>query len=249
MTQGWIKLHRQIQNCFLWEDKPFDKCRAWIDLLLLANHEDKKIMFNGNLITVSRGQYLTSIRKLSDRWGWSKDKVVRHLSILESEQMIQRDSDSNRTLLTIVNYEVYQGWTDTDKDSNKDSDKDSDKLQTINKEYKELNNNNIVEIVSYLNSVCGTNYQAKSEKTKSLIRARLKEGFTVEDFKTVIDKKTKEWKDDSKMSEYLRPITLFGTKFESYLNQTEVVVKAKNPFNQFTKNEYDYDELEKLIKN
>lgn len=143
-NKGWIKLHRSIQDCFLWNDKPYDKCRAWIDLLLLANHEDKKLMFNGTLITVSRGQYLTSIRKLSERWGWSKDKVVRHLLMLESEEMIHRDSNNNRTLLTIVNYGVYQDSTDSNKDSGNDTDNDTDndtnKLQTRNKEYKELKN-------------------------------------------------------------------------------------------------------------
>ena len=51
------------------------------------------------------------------------------------------------------------------------------------------------------------------------INARLKEGHTLEDFKAVIDKKTKQWLNDEKMSSYLRPMTLFGTKFESYLNE------------------------------
>lgn len=108
MSEGWIKLHRQIQNCLLWEDKPFDKCRAWIDLLLLANHENKKIMFNGYPVEITRGQYLTSIRKLSERWGWSYDKVFRFLSMLENEEMVIKDSNNNRTLLTIINYEIYQ---------------------------------------------------------------------------------------------------------------------------------------------
>lgn len=135
MAVGWIKLHRKIQDCFLWEDdEPANRKSAWIDLLLLANHEDKKIVFKGEAITVKAGQRITSIRKLAKMWQWSKNRTVRFLDLLESEGMIVRESDSNRTLLTIVNYGFYQGQgdsnKDSDKDTHKDSDKDSDGLQT-----------------------------------------------------------------------------------------------------------------------
>lgn len=75
------------------------------------------------------------------------------------------------------------------------------------------------EIVKYLNDKANTNYRSSTKKTKQLIKARLNEKFTVDDFKTVIDKKTNQWLNDTKMSTYLRPETLFGTKFESYLNE------------------------------
>ena len=75
------------------------------------------------------------------------------------------------------------------------------------------------EIVDYLNTVCGTVYRASSKATQRLISARLHEGFTVEDFKAVIRTKHSEWANDAKMSKFLRPETLFGTKFEGYLNQ------------------------------
>ena len=77
----------------------------------------------------------------------------------------------------------------------------------------------IKEIIDYLNYVCNTKYKHTTKTTCETIKARLKEGFTVDDFKTVIDKKYNEWGYDPKMSIYLRPQTLFGTKFESYLNQ------------------------------
>ena len=76
-----------------------------------------------------------------------------------------------------------------------------------------------------MNLKAGTNYRHGIEKTVSLIEARRKEGFTVEDFKTVIDKKVLLWARDIKMQSYLRPSTLFGTKFEGYLN--EIVSNAK----------------------
>lgn len=83
-------------------------------------------------------------------------------------------------------------------------------------------NTEIEEIVAYLNEKAGTNYRAKSKDTQKHINARLAEGFTVEDFKTVIDKKCSDWI-GTEWEQYLRPATLFGTKFENYLNS-----KSKN---------------------
>lgn len=76
------------------------------------------------------------------------------------------------------------------------------------------------EIVAYLNSKLGTHYKPKSKETLKRISARLREGFTVEDFRTVIDKKTASWQ-GTDMAQYLRPETLFGTKFEGYLNEIQ----------------------------
>ena len=80
------------------------------------------------------------------------------------------------------------------------------------------------EIINYLNKKADRQFKSTTKKTQSLIKARFNDGWEVEDFKIVIDKKTKEWLGDSKMENYLRPETLFGTKFESYLNQNMKVV-------------------------
>lgn len=114
--EGWIKTYRKIQDCWIWQiDKPFDERSAWIDLLLSANHKQVKIQFNGELILVERGQFITSVRKLSDKWKWNKDKTLKFLRLLESDKMIKRDSDKYRTLITIENYEVYQDKVDTER--------------------------------------------------------------------------------------------------------------------------------------
>ena len=123
MHDGWIRLYRKLQECWVWEDKePFDKRSAWIDLLLTANHADAKLLFNGELITVQRGQILTSVRKLSVKWKWSVNKVYRFLKLLESDKMLQKESNKDRTLLTIVNYSVYQGGEYTNEYTNGNSD-------------------------------------------------------------------------------------------------------------------------------
>lgn len=74
-------------------------------------------------------------------------------------------------------------------------------------------------IIDYLNDKAGTKYRSSSKDTQKHIKARFNNGFTLEDFKSVIDNKVSEWGNNTKMSTYLRPTTLFGTKFESYLNQ------------------------------
>ena len=81
------------------------------------------------------------------------------------------------------------------------------------------------DIISYLNFKAGTNFRSNTNKTRNLIKARFNEGFTVEEFKVVIDKKCIEWLNNKDMSKYLRPETLFGTKFEGYLNQKTTTKK------------------------
>lgn len=73
MNDGWIKLDRAIQDNWLWEDKPFDKGKAWIDLLMLANWKDNKIPFKGEIVTCKRGDVNISITALAERWGWSRN--------------------------------------------------------------------------------------------------------------------------------------------------------------------------------
>lgn len=87
------------------------------------------------------------------------------------------------------------------------------------------------DIVTFLNSMVGSNYKSTTSKTRKLIAARLAEGFTVDDFKAVITKKAKEWQ-GTDMAQYLRPETLFGTKFEGYLNQPEVKNNRRSPISR-----------------
>ncbi|MDK6296534.1 conserved phage C-terminal domain-containing protein [Staphylococcus caprae] len=75
------------------------------------------------------------------------------------------------------------------------------------------------EVINYLNQQTGKQFRSTTKKNQSLIKARVNEGFTLDDFKKVINNMTSQWLNDNKMSKYLRPETLFGTKFEGYLNQ------------------------------
>ena len=121
----------------------------------------------------------------------------------------------------------------------------------------------VINIINYLNSKVGVMYKVSNTKTINLVRARLKEGFTIEDFKTVIDKKVRSWKGTS-FEQYLTPFTLFGDKFEVYLNQNilkENYGKSNNyygnsksygrnnkiSFDNFKGRDYDYADLERKL--
>ena len=114
--------------------------------------------------------------------------------------------------------------TDTDSitDTVSDAEADIDKSKLTE----------IKEIVQYLNDKCGTRYRYQTRGTREHINARLKEGYTVDDFKTVIDKKFEEWH-GTDMEKFLRPETLFAGKFESYLNQKSTRNHKTNETNVF----------------
>lgn len=76
----------------------------------------------------------------------------------------------------------------------------------------------VTEVIDHLNEVCGTSYRANGKQNREHVHARLEDGFTKEDCFEVIDKMQEKWGNDPKMRDYLRPQTLFSTKFESYLN-------------------------------
>lgn len=104
---------------------------------------------------------------------------------------------------------------------------EKDERQTESKAENEQTNNTCLEVIEYLNMKAQTRYRTSTPKTKQLIRARLSEGFILDDFKIVIDNKCADWK-GTEWEKFLRPETLFGTKFEGYLNARQTVQKSTN---------------------
>lgn len=137
MGQGWICLHRKIRDCTLiWDDKPFSRGQAWIDLLLQVNHEDREILFNGTYKKIERGQTLTSIRKLSEQWGWSRKKTTKFLNELKMGHMLSLESNNKSTTITVVNYRLYQ-----DRETTKEPQKSH--KRTSEEHQRNTNNNDI----------------------------------------------------------------------------------------------------------
>jgi len=104
--KGYIKLYRDVRSHWIWNDA--DYLKAWVDILMMVNHEDKKVLFDKKLVTVKRGSRITSIRSLSARWGWSRGRVSRFLDMLERDKMIATKRDTKKTLINVVNYGFYQ---------------------------------------------------------------------------------------------------------------------------------------------
>lgn len=105
---GYVAIFRQIFNHWLWQEKPFSKGQAWIDLLLLANHSDHKKPKGDKIITYHRGDVNRSILFLADRWGWDRKTVKRFLRVLEADNMIVVKGTTQGTTITIVNYDFWQ---------------------------------------------------------------------------------------------------------------------------------------------
>ena len=137
----------------------------------------------------------------------SKGKESTLKIILKDKLFNQQQCNNNATNKS----EQLQGFEGSEQQQSNNN------VTTLSKK-KEKNNNIYSLVIDYLNRKANTNYKTSTKHTQSYINARVSEGFTVEDFKKVIDSKSKEWL-NTDFEKYLRPATLFGTKFENYLNE------------------------------
>ena len=235
MEQGWISLWRQLQESWLWEDKPFAKGQAWVDLLLTANHENRKFPVGNELILCERGSMITSIRKLGQRWGWSNTKVRSFLSQLEFDKMIVQKKDTKKTVISIVKYSVYQDSKDT-KTSQKEHENDDETTQ------KHTNNN-----VNNDNNDNKKNVSRFTPPTLEEVRAYcLERKNNVDPEKWWNFYNAKNWMiGKTKMSNWKSAVITWeeGSKGKQQKQST-------NKFNSFPQREYtkeDYEELERKL--
>lgn len=213
------------------------------------------------------GCYEVSLKQISNETGYNKDTIERLLDRFESSHGVIKYSKETREIL-LVNWSRYN-WTSSEKldkplleqiESVKNVDFKAFLIDlynlrdTVSIPYAYGSDTrarycstdtvtvsvSIPSIISYLNNKCSTNYKSNTKNTVKHISARAKEGFSEEDFFTVIDTMFKEWGSDEKMKVYLRPDTLFGTKFESYLNRAP---KKKEPEIQKPQPEEPEEEL------
>ena len=104
--EGWIKLHREIINHWIWSDPK--KLKWWIDLLIMVNHEPQKVLIGNTLIECGRGQTIRSLSTLSKRWNVSVKTVRDFLGLLQKDSMIVSENIKISTRITICKYEDYQ---------------------------------------------------------------------------------------------------------------------------------------------
>ncbi|AGY47959.1 replication protein [Bacillus phage poppyseed] len=146
--QGFILLHRSIQNHWLYEEKRvFSRYEAFTDLLMMVNHKDNKVLQDGELVEVKRGERITSIRQLMDRWQWSNTKVKKFLDLLQNDNMIEYEvTPKKKTLIKIVKYHEYQGFQRSEqsaKTTQNNHRNDTEQSQNNHREDTEATQNNI----------------------------------------------------------------------------------------------------------
>jgi uncharacterized phage protein (TIGR02220 family) len=235
---GWIKLSRSMSDNWLWQEKPFSKGQAWVDLLMFANHRPTKILIKGQMISMSRGDQARSEVTLAESWGWSRGKVRRFLKTLEGDSMIVQQTGNATSIITICNYKAFQDGGTTgdtaDGTAGRTAPGTAPEHQAVHREEcKELNNGNnkqltlsgrpddapvseklkatkqeAIEVLEFLNEKTGRNYKPVDANVR-MINARLKE-YSIVELRQVVAKKTRDWRHDENMEKYLRPATLFN---------------------------------------
>lgn len=106
MSNGWIKLHRQLQDHWIWR-KP-EQLKAWIDILLMVTHTERTKFIKGQEVLLKQGEVDASFRYLAKRWDWSIGKVQRFLILLKKCSMIEVKTSTGQNLISVCNYASYQ---------------------------------------------------------------------------------------------------------------------------------------------
>jgi len=135
---GWIKLHRQLNEHWIWQKPEFLKW--WLDILMQANIEPKKVLIKGQVIEVNRGEVVYSYETWANRWKINKSKVLRFLKMLEKDSMIVLKSETVTTRITICKYDTYQGERNDSETQVKRNWNASETQVKPTKEVKEIKN-------------------------------------------------------------------------------------------------------------
>ena len=202
--------------------------------LLIYFYMYKKCDFKTMKVEITTSQIATGIKiiDLTERIINTELKKMIEAGFIK---LIKKGSKGNFSIYKIIKTNemmvtnAYVIGSSKDSNSNALEGKEVTNAYVIgnsNTKNKEKENNIYSEVIKYLNEKANTNYRPSTKNTQSFISARLKEGFTVEDFKKVIDVKAKSWV-GTDFEKYLRPATLFGTKFENYLNEANKKAPVK----------------------
>ncbi len=229
--KSFVKLYRKFTK-WGWYSDPATKA-VFLHLLLTANWQDGEFLGE----KVRAGECVFGRKKAAKILGLSEQNVRTALDHLRKTGEISTTKSTNRfSIIKIEKWAFYQG-------SESEPNQQTNQALTSSQPHprKEEVKNNILlpkgsmsskaekdprkadreEVIRYLNEKTGRKYKPSTESTKRLINGRFREGFTVEDFKKVIDNKSKEWLGHPKMDRFLRPETLFApSHFEGYLNES-----------------------------
>lgn len=162
-NKGWIKIERDIVDHWVFQDAEY--FRAWMLILLMANHETAKILINKVPTVIPRGAFHSSIAIMSAKLGWTKKRTIRYLKMLEMDEMLTTKRSACGTTFFVVNWPKYQGKgstydtaDDTAHDTAHDTARDTQTRMIKNdKEGKEART-----------ARKGTRYKSQDEKSRAL---------------------------------------------------------------------------------
>lgn len=222
---GFIKLHRRIVDWEWYNDLP-TFC-LFIHLLLKANYVDHN--WRGQVI--KRGSFVTSYASLSAETALTVEQVRRALKNLQKTGEIEKVSTNKNTLIIVTKYNDYQCFATDNNKQTTNKEQTKNKQTTTTKEIKNIKNINnlycssdeeqeiIKTIIQMLNVETDKEFSPDTKLTRKLIQDKLNAGYSLADFKCVIEKKCDAWISDPIMKSYLKPSILFGDKFDEYLNE------------------------------
>ena len=257
MSGGWIKLHRSIMDNPIFND--LQLYRLWSLCLLKATHKECEVLVGKQTVHLQPGQFITgrtAIRELYNKGLKESDQVhgdktvYRWLMTLEVTRCVTLCKTSKYTVVTVTNWNQYQ-----------QNDQVNDQVRDHKQEVKNIKNIYSAaeathaaapkaeqipckEIIDYLNEKANKSFKHTAVANKKLIKARWNEGYRLDDFKHVIDTKAAEWL-NTEMQKYLQPSTLFGNKFDKYLN--EQPRKAEQTYKPKVLIEDDLEDWEKRL--
>lgn len=259
--EGWLKLYRTLLYDPVWLTSTPEQKTILITILCMVNYQAKQWEWQGQKFEVQPGQFITSIESIKANAGKniSIQNVRSALKRFEKLNFLTNESTKTGRLITVANWGKYQSEeTNPTKKATKTQQRpNKDLTPTKNirtKEVKPLAGKadeskiNYKEFINWFNEQTGKGFK-DVESNRKLIRARLNEGFTKSELALVVKFKSQKWKDDVKMSDYLRLNTLFApSHFNDYLNEAIAFNKKSSNKSQVDDSDTDIEEMERKRK-
>lgn len=228
------------------DDEGFINNPKKIQRMIGASDDDLKILIAKNFIIPFESGVVVIKHWRIHNW-IRADRLVK-TAYTEERAMLQIKDNGSYTTNVRQLTDICQTDVSIGKDSiGKDSIEENKEIHNVEPK-KEPYIDQVKEVIDYLNLKTGKKYSTRGKANVDHIKARLREGFTVEECKKVIDNKCATWLNDGKMNQFLRPETLFSGKFEGYLNEVPNMKSntVKNQSLAFAQRQYTEDEITAL---
>jgi len=247
---GHFRVWRALYTKPIWLNSKLEQQVILMTLMAMANFKPNEWEWKGQKYKLKEGQFITSLESIRINTGGtvSIQNIRTALKRFEKLEFLTSESTKEGRLITLVNWQDYQY---IEGQPNKEFNKDLTKSQQrpnkdltpieegkkVKKVEKVIKEDIYIPIIEYLNAKSNKKYSLDAKITIKNIDARIEDGFVLADFKKVIDIKTVSWM-NTHMEQYLRPETLFGNKFEGYLNENVAIVKTDVKNNNPQKSNY-----------